>query len=88
MTNDDLRKLVKAEPFRPFDLVLVNGRVVTIPQPDFIAVPTDRRSSLVPFVDPTDGLGSHFDPRLVVEVRYRDPDEPAEADGGTESDAA
>jgi hypothetical protein len=71
MTRDDLAKLVKAEPFVPFEIVLVNDRRILIPHPDFIAVPPDRRSQLVLFYDPEDGLPSHFTPNLVAEVALR-----------------
>lgn len=39
MTIDQLRQVVKAEPFRPFTISLADGRRMSVPHPEFVWVP-------------------------------------------------
>lgn len=39
MTIDQLRKAVKAEPFKPFTVSLSDGRRLFVPHPEFVWVP-------------------------------------------------
>jgi hypothetical protein len=41
--TDHMREAVRAQPFRPFDLVLVDGRRYTIEHPDWLAIPPVAR---------------------------------------------
>lgn len=43
MTTDDIRKLLRAEPFRPFRLHLVTGRALSIPHPEFAFSPPNNK---------------------------------------------
>ena len=79
MTLDDLNHLVRTEPFKPFELELVNGRRITIRHPELILIPTNRRSQMVAYVAADTGLISHFNPMLVTEIRPLE-DEPPAAD--------
>lgn len=36
---EEIRRFQKDEPFHPFEIVMVDGRVFKIPHPDFILVP-------------------------------------------------
>jgi hypothetical protein len=38
-TAERIREAMKAQPFRPFDLVLSDGRSYTITHPDYISLP-------------------------------------------------
>lgn len=43
MTNEELRRLHMAQPFRPFDIHLADGRTLTVDHPEFLAqTPTGR----------------------------------------------
>lgn len=42
MHLNELRKLWKQVPFEPFDIVLFDGRVFSVPHPDFFLVPPGR----------------------------------------------
>lgn len=39
MNPERIRDALKSQPFRPFNLVLGNGRTYTITHPDFLAIP-------------------------------------------------
>lgn len=43
MDVDRIRELVRASPFRPFNLVLVDGRKLPVDKPYFLAVSPDGR---------------------------------------------
>ncbi|HEX2837361.1 MAG TPA: hypothetical protein VHN77_04450 [Phycisphaerales bacterium] len=45
--NEEIRSLVRAQPFLPFDVQLVDGRVVHVEHHDFISVPPGNRSQYV-----------------------------------------
>ena len=38
MTPDELRKLLRAAPFKPFRLNLADGRSFDVPHPEFVAI--------------------------------------------------
>jgi hypothetical protein len=43
MQINEIRKLYQAAPFRPFDIVLTNGRSLRVDHPEFMALsPTGR----------------------------------------------
>jgi virulence-associated protein VagC len=47
MRFDEVRKRYFAAPFRPFDIVLTNGRSVPVRHPEFMALSPDGRSVTV-----------------------------------------
>ncbi len=42
MTFEEVRKLYHAAPFRPFEIVLANGRKVRVDHPEFMALSPDE----------------------------------------------
>ena len=67
MKADDLRKVGEAVPFRPFDIVLADGRAFPIPHPDFLSISPKGRALMLWAKD--GGIGSILDPALIAEVR-------------------
>jgi len=67
-----IRDAMRAQPFRPFDLVLVDGTRCPIRHPDFLSIPPVRRPRHVLYYQLLDDLGetqSRFiDLNLIVEV--------------------
>jgi hypothetical protein len=47
MRMDEVRKRYFAAPFRPFDIVLTNGRSVAVEHPEFMALSPKGRSVTV-----------------------------------------
>lgn len=47
MSPDSIRKQMHAEPFRPFDFHLADGRTLHVPHPDFIAATRSGRTLIV-----------------------------------------
>jgi hypothetical protein len=69
MRADDIRKLHDAVPFRPFSLVLADGRAFRVPHPDFLSV-SPKGTALSLWAE--DGsIGSYLDITLIAEVRMR-----------------
>lgn len=44
MTADALRQLLRAQPFRPFDIHLADGRSLAVAHPDFVALEPSGRT--------------------------------------------
>ena len=66
MTIDELRKIVHATPFQPFKLRLADGRTISVPHPDFIAMGGQGRTVIVTTQDET--LWNLVDLLLVTDV--------------------
>jgi hypothetical protein len=47
MTVDQIRQLVRAEPFVPFELHLANGRAVRVPSREMLLAPPSGRTIAV-----------------------------------------
>jgi hypothetical protein len=47
MTSETLQEAIHARPFVPFVLYLADGRLFSVPHPDFIAHPPGRRTAVV-----------------------------------------
>ena len=47
MTFDEIKKPYYAAPFRPFDIVLTNGRQVRVNHPEFMALSPDKDTVVV-----------------------------------------
>ena len=67
MRADDIRKLQDAIPFRPFSLVLADGRAFRVPHPDFLSV--SPKGTALSLWDEDGSIGSYLDVALVAEVR-------------------
>jgi hypothetical protein len=61
-----VKRLAEARPFKPFVLVLPNGREIVIPHPEFISI---SPSGVTAAVWHKDGGGEWVDLRLVVSTR-------------------
>ena len=44
MTLEEVRSVVHAAPFQPFDMDLADGSSIRVPHPDFIAIPASGRT--------------------------------------------
>lgn len=66
MNSRDLEKLAKAEPFNPFEMHLVTGRVVRVPHPEFIYIPPGRGAYVV--VTDDEGLAEFINITIVVSI--------------------
>ena len=67
MKAEDIRKLRDTVPFRPFSLVLADGRALPVPHPDFLSVAPKGTDLSLWAEDGT--IGSYLDSALVAEVR-------------------
>jgi hypothetical protein len=67
----EIRRAMRAQPFQPFQIVMVNGASYTVGHPDFIYIPPgDRPRKVICFI-PADGRGydeRHIDLALIQEV--------------------
>lgn len=70
MNSRDIEKLAKAEPFNPFEMHLVTGRIVQVPHPEFIYVPPGRGSYVV--VTDKEGLAEFINVTIVVSINLID----------------
>ena len=66
MHVDLIREALRKLPFQPFTLRLVDGRVLPVPHPDFVAV-SNRR---VVVIEPDDRGMSILEPLLIVSIEY------------------
>jgi hypothetical protein len=69
MRADDIRKLQDAVPFRPFSLVLADGRAFRVPHPDFLSV--SPKGTALSLWDEDGSIGNYLDIALVAEIRMR-----------------
>jgi len=69
MTIQEIREWWKSEPFQPFEIVLVDGRVFRVPHPDFIFVPPGRGTWV--YVVPSPGAESaeHVNTAVIGSIR-------------------
>lgn len=68
MTLDEIRKFQKQEPFEPFDIVMVDGRIFHVPHPEFIWVPPGR-GTWVYVADPESGAADHVNTVVISSIR-------------------
>ena len=66
MTAEEVLRLQNATPFRPYDVLLSDGRALEIKHPDFLSVSEDEQ--LIRFYELPDGL-EIVDLLLVVSLR-------------------
>jgi len=67
MTANELLRLQNSAPFRPFEMLLADGRALTVPHPDFVSV--SEEEELVWLFDLAEGVES-IDLMLVVSLRF------------------
>jgi hypothetical protein len=69
MKAEDIRKMQEAVPFRPFSLVLADGRAFPVPHPDFLSI-SPKGTALSLWAE--DGsIECILDTPLVAEIRFR-----------------
>jgi len=66
MTADEVLRFKNAAPFRPFEMLLADGRALPIPHPDFISVV--ETNEMAHLFDSSDGEET-IDLMLVVSLR-------------------
>ena len=71
MTLDQFTQQVRRQPFRPFQLVMVDGSRFTVDHPEFVAI--DRRGQEVTF-HAADNTRHELDARLIQDVVALDVD--------------
>ena len=85
-TIDRIRDAMHRQPFRPFDVKLVDGSVHTITHLDFIALPPGRRPQDIAFFVETPEPGRYethwINSTLVLDVIVVGEPEPAMPAGG------
>lgn len=64
MTNESIRKYRKAEPFRPFEIELVTGRILVVKHPEYVSAPPVRSGEFVFWG--ADGVAESLNGALVV----------------------
>ena len=62
-----IRRLRSATPFKPFSLVLADGRSFHVPHPDFLSI-APKGTALALWAE-DGGIGAYLDSALIVEVR-------------------
>jgi hypothetical protein len=76
VTLNQFAQAVRREPFRPFNLVLVDGRAFTVDHSEFVAI--DRRGREVTFY--ADDNTQHFiDAGLIAEIVLSTNEKPSRA---------
>jgi hypothetical protein len=87
-TAEQIRQAIRSQPFRPFDLKLVDGTVYTVDHPDYLLVPPGRRPHEVISYTPLDANADEFETHwidlgLIAEVitPSRDHATPSSASG-------
>jgi hypothetical protein len=66
--NEEIRSLVRAQPFKPFEIHLVNDRVVRVEHHDFISIPPGARTQYI-IVYGTQGRFEVINTNLAIAVR-------------------
>ena len=65
MRAEEIRKVQRAQPFRPFTMHLADGREFTVVHPDFLWI---NRTGRLALVEDLAGNGEMIDPMLVVSL--------------------
>lgn len=68
MTADEIRRMLKEQPFQPFRLHLVSGRELKIPHPEFMLIPPKSRSML--FVVDEEGYGEIINSTIIERITF------------------
>jgi hypothetical protein len=68
MTIGQLRRMHQAEPFQPFDIHLADGRILSVPHPEVLAIVPGGRNIIVGL---DDGTFEIIDLPLVTNLKRR-----------------
>ncbi len=71
MNTEEIRSFQKQQPFEAFEIVLVDGRVFSVPHPEFILVPPGRGSWV--YVSDSEGHVEHINTLVISTVRRSKP---------------
>ena len=66
---EEIRRFQKHQPFRPFEIILIDGRKFRVPHPDFILVPP--KGAWVYLTD-KHGNTEHLNIVVISSVRHTD----------------
>jgi hypothetical protein len=77
MDTNALRDALHKQPFKPFSMRLADGRSLSVPHPDFVAV----AKRLVVVIDSETESTSHLEPLLIVSLEFERAQAGPEADG-------
>lgn len=67
MNAEDIRRIARQQPFKPFDILTVDGRKFHVPHPDFVFAPPHPRANFV-IVAHTDGTVEHVNTLIISSV--------------------
>lgn len=68
MNLDELRNFRDANPFQPFEIILVDGRTFKVPHRDFILIPPGRQT-WVYVAHPKSGVVDHINTLIISSIR-------------------
>jgi hypothetical protein len=77
MDINALRDALHKQPFEPFLMRLADGRSLSVPHPDFVAVSKRR----VVVIDAQTEATSHIEPLLIVSLEFQGAQAGPETDG-------
>ncbi len=81
MELDQLRKTLKAQPFKPFTMALVDGRRYFVPHPEFLWVPPGARHTTIFYNDEGENAATILDSIMVASIEFGDTRRPGTANG-------
>jgi hypothetical protein len=67
MNITEIRKWQKQQPFEPFEILLVDGRLFHVPHPDFIFVPPGHGTWV--YVADEEGSADHINTAVISSIR-------------------
>ncbi len=67
MTLNELRRLWRQAPFQPLEILMVDGRIFSVPHRDFLLVPPGRGTWII--VAHADGTTEHVNTAVISSVR-------------------
>jgi hypothetical protein len=69
--NEEIRNLIKSQPFQPFELELVTGRVLKVNHHDFVLLPPSPRAAHLYWVNPENLSGEIINTNLIISARLQ-----------------
>lgn len=81
MELDQLRKTLKAQPFKPFTMTLDDGRRYFVPHPEFLWVPPGARHTTIFYNDEEDQAATILDAIMVSTIKFGDARPPKHTNG-------